>query len=179
MAQEQALPQAQSETVSPGPVGPPAGVPSAAEPLETVIEGGCQCGRIRYSVRVHDDGAYLCHCRMCQRATGGMSVAFKNVRKAEVLWSREPERYASSPIAARGFCAECGTPLTFEFPDSEHMDLTLGSFDTPGIFRPTHHFGVESWHPRWLDTHALPTYRTDQHKAVIDRWMKAIGKLPD
>jgi hypothetical protein len=157
----------------------PPGTKTTARPIDAMIGGGCQCGRIRYTVHVHDDGAYLCHCRMCQRATGGASIAFKNVRKADVHWDREPERYASSPIARRGFCAGCGTPLTFEFPDSVHMDLTIGSFDTPELFRPTHHFGVESWHEAWLDTRGLPTYRTDQHKAVVDRWMKTIGKLPD
>lgn len=40
--------------------------------METMT-GGCQCGRIRYRVRVADPDAYLCHCRMCQRATGGVS----------------------------------------------------------------------------------------------------------
>src|SRR3954453_15799389 len=106
------------------------------------MTGGCACGRIRYTARIDNDDAYLCHCRMCQRATGGVSIAFKNVRKADVTWAQEPDRYASSTIAHRGFCSACGTPLTFEFPDSETMDLTVGSFDEPGRFRPTHHFAV-------------------------------------
>ena len=143
------------------------------------MAGGCQCGRIRYTVAITSDDAYLCHCRMCQRATGGVSIAFKNFKKADVTWTRKPDYYASSPIANRGFCSACGTPLTFEFPDSENMDLTVGSLDEPGRFRPTHHFAVESWHEAWLDTRSLPTYRTDQNKNVVDRWMKTVGKLPD
>jgi len=178
MAEKEEL-QTESASAGPMPPPPPVGTASAAQPMSAILEGGCQCGRIRYSVRVEDDGAYLCHCTMCQHATGGVSIAFKNVKKRDVAWSQEPERYASSPIAQRGFCKDCGTPLTFEFPDSAHMDLTVGSFDKRGLFRPTHHFGVESWHRRWLDTSTLPTYRTDQHKAVVDRWMKTIGKLPD
>lgn len=153
--------------------------PRAPQPLERRMTGGCQCGRVRYSVEVHDDGAYLCHCRMCQRATGGVSIAFKNVKKADVSWEHEPDRYASSPIARRGFCSACGTPLTFEFPDSANMDLTVGSFDDPAPFVPTHHFGVESWHEAWLDTKGLAPYRTDDNPNVVDRWMKAVGKLPD
>ena len=143
------------------------------------MTGGCQCGRVRYTVTIEDDDAYLCHCRMCQRATGGVSIAFKNVRKAAVTWEQEPDRYASSPIARRGFCTICGTPLTFEFPDSKNMDLTVGSFDEPGRFRPRHHFGVESLHEQWLDTTALPRYRTEENSNVVDRWMKTVGKLPD
>jgi hypothetical protein len=145
----------------------------------TTMAGGCQCGRVRYAATITDDSAYLCHCRMCQRATGGVSIAFKNVKKADVSWTREPDRYVSSPIAQRGFCAACGTPLTFEFPDGENIDLTVGSFDDADRFRPAHHFGVESWHEAWLDTRDLPTYRTDQHKPLVDRWMKTLGKLPD
>ena len=143
------------------------------------MQGGCQCGRVRYTVTITDDDAYLCHCRMCQRATGGVSIAFKNVKKANVRWTREPDRYQSSPIASRGFCSACGTPLTFEFPDSKNMDLTVGSFDDPDGFRPVHHYAVESWHEAWLDTRDLPTYRTDENKSVVDRWMKTVGKLPD
>ena len=143
------------------------------------MTGGCQCGRVRYRVRVANDEAYLCHCRMCQRATGNVAIAFKNVRKGDVEWvTQEPDRYASSPIARRGFCSACGTPLTFEFPDSENMDLTVGSFDEPGRFRPHHHFGVESWYPQWLDTAGLPQYRTGDHQATVDRWVEALGRFP-
>jgi hypothetical protein len=65
------------------------------------VSGGCACGRIRYSVRIDNDEAYLCHCRMCQRATGGVSIAFKNVKKGNVSWAHEPDWYQSSPIAQR------------------------------------------------------------------------------
>ena len=147
--------------------------------MSEVMKGGCACGAKRYSAVISSDEAYLCHCRMCQRATGSISIAFKNVRKADVTWESEPDRYASSPIASRGYCAQCGTSLTFEFPDSENMDLTVASFDEPRRFRPQHHFGVESWHPQWLDTRGLPEYRADEHQPTVDRWMKTLGKLPD
>jgi len=143
------------------------------------MTGGCMCGRIRYSVRVEDDKAYLCHCRMCQRATGNISASMKNVKKAEVRWEREPDHYASSPIARRGFCSVCGTSLTFEFPDSENMDLIVGSFDDPSRFKPVHHFGVESMHRAWLNTDGLPEYKTSDYQPLVDRWMEAVGKLPD
>lgn len=147
--------------------------------MDEEVSGGCQCGRVRYRVTIQDDDAYLCHCRMCQRATGNVFIAFKNVKKADVVWEHAPDRHASSPIASRGFCAACGTPLTFEFPDSANMDLTIGSFDDPGRFQPRHHFGVESWHPQWLDTAGLPKYRVDEYKPVVERWIQAVGKLPD
>jgi hypothetical protein len=143
------------------------------------MTGGCACGRIRYTAQIESDEAYLCHCRMCQRATGGVSIAFKGLKKADVAWEMEPDWYASSPIARRPFCSACGTPLGFEHPDSENMDLTVGSFDDPSRFVPRHHFGAESMHRAWLNTEALPEHRSDQYQPLVERWMKAIGKLPD
>ena len=142
--------------------------------------GGCQCGAIRFQARGTLTDSSICHCRMCQRATGGVSIAFKGVKIANVTWEREPDRYQSSPIAQRGFCAACGTPLTFEFLEpGETMDLTVGSFDDPYRFRPTHHFSLETWHEAWLDTKDLPTTRVADNPSAVERWMKAIGKLPD
>ena len=99
--------------------------------MADAMTGGCACGAVRYTVQVHNDEAYLCHCRMCQRATGGVSIAFKNVKKADGAWASGPDWYRSSPIARRPCCAACGTSLGFAFPDSENMDLTVGSFDDP------------------------------------------------
>jgi hypothetical protein len=147
--------------------------------MTQTVTGGCQCGATRYSVEVDNLDAYLCHCRMCQRATGGVAAAFFGVEKAAVHWEREPSRYRSSPIAQRGFCAQCGTPLTFEFDDGAGMDLTVGSADDSYRFTPKGHFAKESWHEEWLDTRALPAKRTEDNHNVVSRWMKAVGKLPD
>ena len=143
------------------------------------MSGGCACGKVRYVATVENDEAYLCHCRMCQKATGSISIAFKNMKKADVRWEGEPDWYASSPIARRPYCAACGTSLGFEFPDSENMDLTVASFDDPSRFRPVHHFGAESMHRAWINTEGLPELRTEEHQGLVDRWMKTVGKLPD
>ncbi len=90
-----------------------------------------------------------------------------------------PDYYQSSPIARRPFCSACGTPLGFQFLDSDKMDLTVGSFDEPGYFRPTSHFSIETALGAWMDVSHLPGKRLDEHAAAVDRWMKAIGKLPD
>jgi hypothetical protein len=142
------------------------------------LTGGCMCGRVRYAATIDDDEAYLCHCRMCQRSSGNVSLAMKNVKKADVRWEREPDYYPSSPIARRGFCSKCGTSLTFEYPDSPKMDLIVGTFDDPSRFRPDTHFGAESMHRAWINTEGLPQTRTDEYQPLVDRWMKATGKLP-
>jgi hypothetical protein len=143
------------------------------------VTGGCACGRVRYTATIADHDAYLCHCRMCQRATGSISIAFKNVRQADVTWAREPDWYQSSPVAERPYCRECGTSLGFRFKDgSENMDLTVGSFDDPSPFKPTHHFGAESIHRRWLNGEGLPEKRTEDYQPLVDKWVEATGKFP-
>ena len=142
------------------------------------MEGGCACGRVRFTATVGDDDAYLCHCRMCQRATGSVSIAFKSVNKADIAWAGEPEHYASSPIARRPFCASCGTSLGFDHPDSDKMDLTVAAFDDPSRFVPKYHFGAESMHRAWINTEALPRQRADHYQPLTDRWIAATGKVP-
>ena len=143
------------------------------------MTGGCACGRIRFTAQVESDDAYLCHCRMCQRAIGNVSVAYMGIQKAAVSWKREPDYYVSSPIARRPYCRECGTSLGFEFPDADGMDLTVASFDDPSRFVPRHHYAAESMHEAWLDTSHLRRIRTEENLNVVERWMKATGKLPD
>jgi hypothetical protein len=141
------------------------------------MRGGCACGRVRYAAKVDGEDAYLCHCRMCQRATGSVSIAFKQVLKGDVAWEGEPDWYASSPIAARPYCRECGTSLGFAFPDGEKMDLTVASFDDPSRFVPKHHFGAESMHRAWLNTEDLPEMVTEEYEPLMAKW-RAAGVEP-
>lgn len=147
--------------------------------MSRLLSGGCQCGRVRFEAEVEEGTAYLCHCTMCRRATGGVAAAFVGVRKAAVRWTgTPPDLYRSSPIAERGFCARCGTPISFAFPDSETMDLTVGAFDDPGGFRPAFHMSVETRLDPWVDTADLPGYRLDEHASVVERWKRATGGFP-
>lgn len=144
------------------------------------MTGGCQCGRVRYRASVDPAEAYLCHCRMCQRATGGVSIAFVGLPQADCHWESGPDWYQSSPIARRPFCSHCGTPLGFQFLEgSANIDLTVGSFDDPSPFRPKHHFGVESLHEAWIDTSALPRHRAADYDVLVKKWQDATGAMPE
>lgn len=146
----------------------------------TTMTGGCACGKVRFEADVDNDEAYLCHCRMCQRATGSISIAFKNLKQANVRWLSEPDWFDSSPIALRPYCSGCGTSFGFQFKKgSPNMDLTVASFDDPSRFKPTSHFGAESIHRAWINTEGLPEHRTDEHQPLVDRWIAATGKMPE
>ena len=114
-----------------------------------VATGGCQCGAVRYALYAVPE-ASVCHCRMCQKATGGPFAALAKFAKADITWTRgAPASFRSSPAAYRDFCSACGTPLGFRYQDAPHMEVTIGSLDHPETARPERNFGVESRLP-WI-----------------------------
>ena len=90
------------------------------------LKGGCQCGAVRYRLMGEPTGVNICHCRMCQKASGGPFMAFGGVRMSEFAVSRGVvSTFASSDIAERGFCGQCGTPLTYHRLGSDRVSVTL------------------------------------------------------
>jgi len=139
------------------------------------LPGGCLCGRVRYEARPDHRDGYYCHCRMCQLAFGNTRAAYFNLRKSEVTWLTPPAYYVSSKIARRGFCNHCGTPLSFEFNDSEHMDLSVGSLDDPSALKPVVHWSVETRIAAWHADDGLPGRRLDENVTIATRWKTAYG----
>jgi hypothetical protein len=127
-----------------------------------LLTGGCQCGAIRYALSAPPERVHLCHCRMCQKAVGGPFGAFAPVRRRDFRWLRgTPASFASSSLAARDFCAACGTPLAFRYTGSEWIGVTIGSLDRPQQVTPEKHYGVEN-RLDWVDrVAALPTETTE------------------
>ena len=104
--------------------------------------GGCQCGAVRFHVEGALGDASVCHCRMCQKASGNFYLPLVSVRGAKLVWTRgEPKRFQSSNHGFRGFCADCGTPLTYEAPDG--VALTIAAFDDPAQIAPRIQWGIE------------------------------------
>jgi len=67
-------------------------------------------------------------------------------------------------VVRRGFCGDCGTPLTYEAPDG--VAVAAGAFDDPSGLAPWVQYGVEGKLP-YVDTlPALPQRRTEQDEAA-------------
>ena len=111
----------------------------------TRLTGGCQCGAVRFAVEAGAvTHASICHCRMCQKAFGAFYAPLVNVKPEGLTWTRgERALFRSSNHVARGFCAACGTPLTYE-PDAGNPALAIGAFDDPEALPPTVQYGVEA-----------------------------------
>ena len=131
------------------------------------LTGGCQCGAVRYVLTGPPERVHLCHCRMCQKATGGPFAALAPVRRSDFAWTRgSPAAFASSSLSHRDFCAACGTPLTFRYDDSETISVTLGSLDRPQDVPPVRHYGIEG-RIAWLaDIDGLPGETTEDSMAA-------------
>ena len=112
--------------------------------------GGCLCGAIRYRVTGPPSGTSLCHCDSCRRATGGPSLAWAIFPEDRVELIRGSLAiYESSPGVERGFCARCGTSLTYARANRPGLfDVTTASLDDPEAFPPSKEIWTEerlSW----------------------------------
>lgn len=119
--------------------------------------GGCQCGAVRYALYAEPSDASICHCRMCQKAFGSYFAPLAGVPLDRLEWtSGAPAIYRSSTIAERGFCANCGTPLTFRYVDGNKISVSLGSLDDPARVKPPKQDGIEGRMPWFDELHRLP-----------------------
>jgi hypothetical protein len=99
---------------------------------EARLTGGCQCGAVRFGVE-HLGRASICHCRMCQKAFGAFYGPLVGARG--LVWTRgAPKHFASSNLVRRGFCGECGTPLTYEY--ERGIEIAIGALDDPASAAP-------------------------------------------
>jgi len=128
------------------------------------FSGGCQCGAVRFRVDGDLGEASICHCRMCQKATGGLFGPY--VGAPALVWTRgERKRFQSSNKVWRGFCEACGTPLTFEYGESS-VALAIGALDDPAAAQPSEQLGSPSKLP-WVDGLAhLPTHEPTEPRAA-------------
>ncbi len=127
----------------------------------TILTGGCQCGAVRFRVDGEMRDSSICHCRMCQKAFGGYYAPLVSTRRAKLEWTRgEPKRFQSSNVVRRGFCGECGTPLTYEDPDG--IAIAAGAFDDPSALPPTKQFGTEAKIGFVDRLHTLPGHVTEE-----------------
>ena len=124
-----------------------------------VYAGGCQCGAVRFRVEGALGDASVCHCRMCQKASGNFYLPLVSVRGARLEWTRgQPSSFRSSNHVKRSFCSKCGTPLSFTAPDG--TALAIGTFDHPEEIAPVIQWGTEAKLPYTDGIAKLPQEET-------------------
>ena len=136
---------------------------------EGPLTGGCQCGAVRFRVESLGRGS-ICHCRMCQKAFGGFYAPL--VSSFGVTWTRgAPAYFQSSNKVRRGFCAACGTPLTYELldrRDHEEIEVAIAAFDEPERAAPAIQVNPADKLSFVDSLSALPTRHEDSEQAAFN-----------
>lgn len=123
---------------------------------ETVYQGGCLCGAIRFCASGPPLNPHTCSCRQCQRHSGALTQVWVEFRKDQVVWNGaggEPARWRSSEGSSRAFCRQCGSTIG-ALDDAPTVALTVGSFDAPDqdALAPSFH-SYASERPTWWRLH--------------------------
>ncbi|MCB8822614.1 GFA family protein [Microvirga rosea] len=126
------------------------------------MTGGCQCGAVRYALQSEPTHASICHCRMCQKAFGNYFAALTGIEMQDLVWTKgAPSIFRSSSAAERGFCRDCGTPLTYRYLRGNRITVSIGSLDEPERIQPEIQYGIENRLPAFEHLHTLPGERTE------------------
>jgi len=148
-----------------------------------MFPGGCQCGAVRYRCGGLGN-ASICHCRMCQKAFGNFYAPL--VTSTNLQWTRgEPKYFKSSDKVTRGFCADCGTPMTYDW--GGEIEIAIATLDNPNLAAPVTQVNIadklafvdqlhqlplrensagQSNFMKDLQSHQHPDHETDQLPAV-------------
>jgi len=114
--------------------------------------GGCLCGAVRYSVSGEADNLCYCHCESCRRAVGAAMVPWGTFANDGFRITKgKLKEYRSSPPVWRGFCATCGTSITYRHEKRpEEIDVILVTLDNPAALQPQAHIWLQDRLP-WVD----------------------------
>lgn len=102
--------------------------------------GGCACGAIRYESSAKPVLMLHCHCRDCQRASGGPFSSYVIVPKEAFKLTKGSPRFHDSPSEAggqthRGFCPDCGAPIVVNADAApQFAAVRTASLDDPSGF---------------------------------------------
>ena len=105
------------------------------------ITGGCLCGKVRYECSAEPIFTGNCHCRDCQKASGGAFAPAIAVPAAALRVNGDVKFYDSKAdngnTVSRGFCASCGGRVTAKSSGMPDLAIILaGTLDDPSWFKP-------------------------------------------
>jgi hypothetical protein len=110
----------------------------------TRYAGGCLCGAVRYEAAGAPRTLCYCHCESCRRAAGSPAVAWSTFERGSFRITRGTlAEFHSSPPVVRGFCARCGSCLTYRHEGRPaEIDVTLATLDEAAQLIPRMHVWV-------------------------------------
>ncbi len=128
--------------------------------------GKCLCGAVSFTAEEVNPEIVACHCRMCQRVSGGIFITTETKGLA-FDGEQHISKYRSSEWAERGFCKRCGTHLFYRLLDRDTYEMCVGVFDDPSDFalaseifvdRKPDAYALAGEHPRLTEAETLKKY---------------------
>ena len=117
---------------------------------EQAIEGGCNCGSVRYALRGKTLGVAACHCTSCRRQSGSAYsvnlVVLANAMdvQGELSSYTDTDTESGQPVI-REFCGQCGSPIRSRPTASPAIVVVkVGTLDAPDAFAPKVHIWTRS-----------------------------------
>ncbi|HEX4051462.1 MAG TPA: GFA family protein [Steroidobacteraceae bacterium] len=120
------------------------------------LEGGCDCGTVRYVMQTAPLFVHCCHCRWCQRETGASFALNALIEADRVLHLKaEPEIVDTPSNSGRGQriarCPKCRIAVWSHYAGSGPVFrfVRVGTLDEPDRLPPDIHIFTSSKQP-WV-----------------------------
>ena len=143
---------------------------------ENVIEGGCQCGAVRYELSSRPLTLYCCHCTECQQQSASAFGMSLRVNNSDISFTGQTDCYVrdkGKPTEVQClFCPECGTRLAHRRNErAASASIKFSSLDDRTKFQPIGHIWTTSKQD-WVildETHLIYDKQPDdQYAALIE-----------
>ena len=119
------------------------------------VQGGCNCGAVRYRLTGDPLAVAVCHCTNCRRQSGSAFSVNVVVRgdamqmTGDVATWEDLDTESGEPVL-RQFCPTCGSPIRSLSAASPKVAIVkAGTADDPGQFVPAIHVWTASALP-WV-----------------------------
>lgn len=150
---------------------------------EFPVEGGCQCGAVRYRVTAPPMAVYNCHCTDCHRSSGATHSMSMIVASGTLeLMAGELTAYDKAADSGRTVrmmgCARCGTKVWNE-PQSFPAIIVLkpGTLDDMSWAVPIGNIWTDSRAPWVVIDETLVNFpgQPPDRQPLYDAWARAVA----
>jgi len=119
------------------------------------IEGGCMCGKVRYSGDAEPIFVGVCHCSNCQKSSGTAFNTVVAVPKPAIAVAGSVKTYQghgdTGKATYKRFCPDCGSPIAIEAEVmADVVMIPVGTLDDKSWVKPAMQIYCDSAQP-WVN----------------------------
>lgn len=154
------------------------------------LDGGCDCGGVRYRMLTAPLVVHCCHCRWCQRESGSAFALNAMIESDRVeLLAGEPEMVLTPSESGAGQriarCSHCRVALWSHYSGSGPLTrfVRVGTLDNPDALPPDIHIFARSRQPWVVLDGSAPVmdvfYERERHwrPGSLARWQALLPRI--